>query len=106
VGGGLGTQDGGEAGPYFGYFAYPCAKTGICVGGAFAVVDGPNAGIIGVTPIPGNISLVWASVDPALAVPVPGAIPLFGAAAAYGFSRKLRKRIKASSNAVSGTYSL
>jgi hypothetical protein len=107
VGGGLGTQqDGGVAGPLFGYFAYPCAKTGICVGGAFAVVDGPNAGTIGLTPIPGNISLVWASVDPALAVPVPGAIPLFGAAAAYGFSRKLRKRIKASSNAVSGTYSL
>ena len=26
--------------------------------------------------------------------PVPGPLPLFGAAAAFGFSRKLRKRIK------------
>jgi len=26
--------------------------------------------------------------------PAPGPLPLFGAAAAFGFSRKLRKRIK------------
>ena len=31
--------------------------------------------------------------------PVPGPLPLFGAAAAFGFSRKLRKRIKARSQA-------
>jgi len=29
-----------------------------------------------------------------VAAPVPGPLPLFGAAAAFGFSRKLRKRIK------------
>ena len=36
-------------------------------------------------------------------VPVPGPLPVFGAAAAFGFSRKLRKRIKGH-NAVSTTY--
>ena len=38
--------------------------------------------------------------------PVPGPLPALGAAAAFGFSRKLRKRIKRSPNAVSSTYSL
>jgi hypothetical protein len=37
--------------------------------------------------------------------PVPGPLPALGAAAAFGFSRKLRKRIKRSSDAVSSTYS-
>ena len=37
---------------------------------------------------------------------VPGPLPALGAAAAFGFSRKLRKRIKRSNNAVSSTYSL
>ena len=37
--------------------------------------------------------------------PVPGPLPIFGAAAAFGFSRKLRKRIKANTNAVSSTFS-
>jgi hypothetical protein len=38
--------------------------------------------------------------------PVPGPLPALGAAAAFGFSRKLRKRIRRSPNAVSSTYSL
>jgi hypothetical protein len=38
--------------------------------------------------------------------PAPGPLPALGAAAAFGFSRKLRKRIKRSNNAVSSTYSL
>jgi hypothetical protein len=39
---------------------------------------------------------VWAQVTPSTppAAPAPGPLPLFGAAAAFGFSRKLRKRIK------------
>ena len=37
---------------------------------------------------------------------VPGPLPALGAAAAFGFSRKLRKRIKGSANAVSSSYSL
>jgi hypothetical protein len=36
----------------------------------------------------------YASVVNLPSVPVPGPLPLFGAAAAFGFSRKLRKRIK------------
>jgi len=39
-------------------------------------------------------------------VPVPGPLPALGAAAAFGFSRKLRKRIKHSTNAVPSSYSL
>jgi hypothetical protein len=37
---------------------------------------------------------------------VPGPLPALGAAAAFGFSRKLRKRIKRSNNAVSSSYNL
>ena len=39
-----------------------------------------------------NINARWAYVDPVY--PVPGPLPALGAAAAFGFSRKLRKRIK------------
>ncbi|MCX5951713.1 MAG: hypothetical protein NT158_11330 [Cyanobacteria bacterium] len=51
---------------------------------------------------------VWAQATlySSTAAPVPGPLPAFGAAAAFGFSRKLRKRIKRSGNAVSSTYSL
>ncbi len=41
-----------------------------------------------------------------LVPPVPGPIPALGAAAAFGFSRKLRKRINAGTNSASSTYSL
>ncbi len=37
---------------------------------------------------------------------VPGPLPALGAAAAFGFSRELRKRIKGSTNALSSSYSL
>ncbi len=37
---------------------------------------------------------------------VPGPLPALGAAAAFGFSRKLRKRIKNSANIASVSYSL
>ncbi len=42
-------------------------------------------------------SRVWAQVAPAS---VPGPLPLFGAAAAFGFSRQLRKRIKLAQGAL------
>lgn len=45
-----------------------------------------------------------ASSAPASSVPAP--LPLFGVGVAFIFSRKLRKRIKSSTNAVSTTYSL
>ena len=40
----------------------------------------------------GDSSLLWAQAT--LYTPVPGPLPLFGAGAAFGFSRQLRKRIK------------
>jgi hypothetical protein len=36
----------------------------------------------------------------------PGPLPIFGAAAAFGFSRKLRKRIKNSAKPVSSSYTI
>jgi hypothetical protein len=45
-----------------------------------------------------QVSRTWAT-----ATRVPGPLPILGAAAAFGFSRKLRKRIKSSTNAVSST---
>ena len=36
----------------------------------------------------------WAYVDPAYPLPAPGPLPALGAAAAFGFSRKLRQLIK------------
>ena len=51
--------------------------------------------------------LTYAQVAPAtsLAAPVTGPLPALGAAAAFGFSRQLRNRIKRSTNAVSNSYS-
>ncbi len=52
--------------------------------------------------------VTYAQVAPAnsLAASVPGPLPALGAAAAFGFSRKLRKRTKGSANALSSSYSL
>ena len=36
--------------------------------------------------------------EPVIQVPVPGPLPIFGAAAAFGFSRKIRKRIKSANS--------
>jgi hypothetical protein len=54
------------------------------------------------------IGAVWTLSTPfnSPPTPVPGPLPALGAAAAFGFSRQLRKRIKSSPNAVSCTYSL
>jgi hypothetical protein len=53
----------------------------------------------------------WAQASqPAPPTPVPGPLPALGAAAAFGFSRKLRRKLgkdsKRSTNAVSSSYSL
>ncbi len=54
------------------------------------------------------IDAVWTLSTPfsSSTAPVPGPLPALGAAAAFGFSRQLRKRIKRSNHAVSTTYSL
>jgi hypothetical protein len=46
---------------------------------------------------------VWAQVAPASSAAVPGPLPALGAAAAYGYSRKLRERINLSTKTGSGT---
>jgi hypothetical protein len=50
-----------------------------------------------------NSSVTWAQVDPKTS-PVPGPLPAIGAFAAFGFSRKLRKRIKLSTNISASLY--
>ncbi|MEY4806752.1 MAG: hypothetical protein RLZZ206_1141 [Cyanobacteriota bacterium] len=82
------------AGPFFGYgtdvptqpiqysyFQYPTSNPEL--GGAVSTYQ------------PGVFVSVWAQAAPA-ATTVPGPLPALGAAAAFGFSRKLRKRLKAS----------
>jgi hypothetical protein len=91
VGGQLGYQPtNSNRGPYFATnytspiisWAYVRANQGK------SIVNGDDSN--------GAKSYVWAQAEL-----VPGPLPAFGAAAAFGFSRKLRKRIKRSSNDVS-----
>jgi hypothetical protein len=58
----------------------------------------------GGVPFTPNSTYVWLSAEKV--PPVPGPLPALGAAAAFGFSRKLRKRIKGSTKTGSGAYSL
>jgi hypothetical protein len=53
-----------------------------------------------------SYTFAQATLIPPSAAPAPGPLPALGAAAAFGFSRKLRKRIGRSTNPVSSTYSL
>jgi hypothetical protein len=50
-----------------------------------------------------NSSVTWAQVAPKTST-VPGPVPVIGAFAAFGFSRKLRKRIKLSTNISASLY--
>jgi hypothetical protein len=56
----------------------------------------PNADIANF-PTGDTVIYARATLYTAPAAPAPGPLPLFGAAAAFGFSRKLRKRIQESS---------
>lgn len=85
------------AGPYFGfgtdgpsdmpielsYFQYPTLNP--ATGGAVS------------TSQPGSFSSLWAQATPA-ATATPGPLPALGVAAAFGYSRKLRNRIKSCGN--------
>jgi hypothetical protein len=51
-----------------------------------------------------NTSVTWAQVTPTNTSAVPGPVPAIGAFAAFGFSRKLRKRIKLSTNISASLY--
>ena len=66
------------------------------------IASGPDyyADVVGLA----QFTAVGVSPDADTAVPAP--LPLFGAAAAFGFSRKLRNHIKRSRNSASSTYTL
>jgi hypothetical protein len=56
---------------------------------------------------PVNDTLVWAQATPVSSpTPAPGPLPALGVAAAFGYSRKLRNRIKRSGNSASTTFTL
>ncbi len=86
-------------GPFFGWRLGPSVNQ---VSFVATTTDG-YTGPIGATGMAQNRTWAQATLVPA---PVPGPLPALGAAAAFGFSRKLRQRIKATANSVSKTYSL
>ena len=93
VGAGLGLPNiGGLYGPFFGWAD---SGTGGGTGKRTAVYDSDYASIdTNINASSTQASSVWAQAE--LVPPVPGPIPALGATAAFGFSRKLRKRIKVS----------
>jgi hypothetical protein len=87
VGGQLGYQPtNSNRGPYFAYnYTSPIISwTYVRANQGNSIVNGDGGN--------GSTSHVWAQATEI----VPGPLPLFGAAAAFGFSRKLRKRINRS----------
>jgi len=102
----------GDEGPYFAFETDPTAFGG--VGVIYQLIYNSShpmtifgAGKAGIGPGYGGPQAGWAQATPYTSpAAVPGPLPLFGAAAAFGFSRKLRKRIKSSTNAISSSYSL
>jgi hypothetical protein len=83
---------GGPGSPYFGWTFGLQAGSGPYTGLSFWIPAGgsPAEGIKTINVDPG-VSYEWAQASLA----VPGPLPAFGVAAAFGFSRKLRKRITA-----------
>ena len=105
----VGTVGGVIYGPFFGYQEfYPNANGSIDM--AFWESDrgfGQGPGTSTGDPDKRDVE-TWAQatlVTPPPA-PVPSPLPALGAAAAFGYSRKLRSRIKGRTNTVGSTYSL
>jgi hypothetical protein len=80
---------------------FPCTSTPVSIRSREWVGSGTGS----VTTDVANTTL-YAQAELVPPVPVPGPLPALGAAAAFGFSRKLRKRIKSNTNPVSSTFSL
>jgi len=103
VGDGLGAPNGGSTpdGPYFAYeynpnypgFFGPSPVVLLSFRSNAAI---PPAVISSFYNPGGSAAWAQASLVSPPGAPAPGPLPLFGAAAAFGFSRKLRKRIQAS----------
>jgi hypothetical protein len=105
VGNGLGLPNFGVVGPFFG-FSYVGHVTQNAVE-TYAYFNYDES-VHQVGRPSDELDTAWAQATPftSSAAPVPGPLPALGAAAAFGFSRKLRKRIKRSANSVSSSYSL
>jgi hypothetical protein len=97
-GNGIPAQPNFRVGPLFGYQRLPVGCLNECIAAASDSLGNPTN--FKFTPSTG--SYVWAQA----AIDVPGPLPVFGAVAAFSFSRKLRRRIKTGTNSVSSTYSL
>ena len=101
----------GDEGPYFAFETDPTAFGGVGVINQLIYNSSHpmtifGAGKAGIGPGYGGHS-AWAQATPyASPAAVPGPLPLFGVAAAFGYSRKLRQRIKCSTKTGSGAYCL
>jgi hypothetical protein len=102
VGSGLGIINNPPGGPAFAYsHSYPFAYTKMSNGtSAF------DNSYLQMYPNNNGIPIVWAQAAPLHAAPAPGPLPLFGAGAAFGFSRQLRKRIKLAPGALGSSQPL
>jgi hypothetical protein len=112
VNNGLGLVNNGTYGPFFG-FRITSSDVGVeevhLVLYSSAVGEGGfGVGLWYMITSQLNSARTWAQATQytAPSAPAPSPLPLFGAAAAFGFSRQLRKRIKGSISAVSGSFSL
>lgn len=93
----VGNAFGATNGPFGPFFAYDFVDPSI-----FVAVGSSFGSVVAITGATNVVSSeTWAQ-----ATEVPGPLPALGAAAAFGFSRKLRKRIKDSESSFSSTYTL
>jgi hypothetical protein len=96
VGTGLGLPNFTVFGPFFAHAANPNVQTRVYSSGTSGTTS------TGVVPTDIGTYAVATLVPP----PVPSPLPIFGAAAAFGASRQLRKRIKRSGHSLPSTYGL
>jgi hypothetical protein len=99
----------GQVGPFFAYNAFPFQGSTYWIAQHYQL-SGPNQ-FPSTTTISGSGStfpqtFTWATSSIRPVASVPGPLPVLGVAAAFGFSRKLRKRIKNSAKPVSSSYTI
>ena len=93
VGSSLGAPNyGGDYGPIFAYIYNPGFPPMLPPQVAGRIYRISTSSTLDAAPAPGAV-ITYAQAT-LYTAPAPGPLPLFGAAAAFGFSRKLRKRIK------------
>jgi hypothetical protein len=105
------TSPAGDAdvGPLFAYsveHVMPNDSSAFQISYSIAATDFPNTSIFNFS-ADNHSSFIWAQAtldNTSSPASVPGPLPALGGAAAFGFSRKLRKRIKRSTNTVFSPY--